>query len=35
MASLVTLFVGDFGTENDGEELHLQPSVAVTFPFLP
>jgi hypothetical protein len=33
LMSLTTLFDGNFGTENDGEEFHLQPTLAVAFPF--
>jgi hypothetical protein len=33
MVSLITLFDGNFGTENSGEESYLQLTIAVTFPF--
>jgi hypothetical protein len=30
--SLTTLFDGNFGTDNDGEDLHLQQTLAVAIP---
>jgi hypothetical protein len=33
MVSLITLSDGNFGTENDGEDSYLKPTVTVAFPF--
>lgn len=33
MLSLITLFDGNFGTENDGEDLRLQTTLAVAISF--